>query len=150
MRRLCEIWLHEDQIGDFMTLSFDRYDKQEHMECLVAQLILSCGFVYRVLRILLPLGQILHSLLGVPRSWVLLSQLVSAVHIIKGVKCTGSSYKHTCFKCGAAHSTKSSNFRPSGRTTITKPAAGVRTSNPKQKLIAFCLCYKNIMLSKLF
>jgi hypothetical protein len=36
----------------------------------------------------------------------------------KGVKCTGCSYKHTCFKCGAAHSAKSCNFRPSGRTTI--------------------------------
>jgi hypothetical protein len=43
----------------------------------------------RVFRILLQRGQILHSLLGVPRSWVLLSQLVSAVHFIKGVKCTG-------------------------------------------------------------
>ena len=36
----------------------------------------------------------------------------------KGVKCTGCSYKHTCFKCGAAHSAKSFNFRPSGRTTL--------------------------------
>jgi hypothetical protein len=27
---LCEIWLHDEKIGDFMTLSFDRYDKQEH------------------------------------------------------------------------------------------------------------------------
>jgi hypothetical protein len=85
MRRLCEIWLHEEQIGDFMTLSFDRYDKQEHMKCLGAQLILSCGFVHRVLRILLQLDQILHSLLGIPRSWVHLSQLVSAVHSIRGL-----------------------------------------------------------------
>jgi hypothetical protein len=85
MRRLCETWLHEEQIGDFMTLSFDRYDKQEHMKSLGAQLILSCGFVHRVLRILLQLGQILHSLLGVPRSWVHLSQLVSAVHSIRGL-----------------------------------------------------------------
>jgi hypothetical protein len=85
MRRLCEIWLHEEQIGDFMTLNFDHYDKQEHMKCLGAQLILSCGFVHRVLRILLQLGQILHSLLGVPGSWVHLFQLVSAVHSIRGL-----------------------------------------------------------------
>ena len=50
----------------------------------------------------------------------------------KGVKCTGCSYKYTCFKRGAAHSAKSCNFRPSGRTTITKPAACVRTSNPNK------------------
>ena len=36
----------------------------------------------------------------------------------KGVKCTGCSYKHNCFKCGAAHSAKSCNFRTSSRTTI--------------------------------
>ena len=82
MRRLCEIWLHEEQIGDFMTLSFDRYDKQEHMKCLGA---LSCGFVHRILPILLQLGQILHSLLVVLRIWVHLSQLVSAVHSIRGL-----------------------------------------------------------------
>ena len=55
------------------------------MKCLGAPLILSCEFVHRVLRILLQLGQIFHSFLGVPRSWVHLSQLVSAVHSIRGL-----------------------------------------------------------------
>ena len=63
-----------------MTLSFDRSDKQGHTKCLGAQLILSCGFVHKVLHIMLQLGQMLHSLLVVPRSWVHLYQWVSVVH----------------------------------------------------------------------
>ena len=63
-----------------MTLSFYRSDKQGHTKCHGAQLILSCGFVHKVLHIMLQLGQMLHSLLVAQRSWVHLYQLVSVVH----------------------------------------------------------------------
>ena len=90
---------------EILTLSFDRYDKQEHMKCL--------GLWIRAQNF----AHIAPARSNIAQPSGRTSQLGPFVQIgfcrasHKGVKCTGCSYKHTCFKCGAAHSAKSCNFR---------------------------------------